>query len=122
MLTYAVKLTLLALAFSCASAQSGRAHSNAAMGKLPHAQPLWRLDVALNERRGRSPNPHVLSDDARVFYLQAGQLKAVDAETGRQLWTFQVGKEMQLKTSSGGLLAITRGEVYALEPATGQVR
>lgn len=87
-----------------------------------NVRPLWTLNIGRDGPAKDFPGPRVASDKERILYLQAGQLKAVDAETGRQLWAFWVGKATQLKTSSGGLLAITRGEIYALEPATGKVR
>lgn len=89
----------------------------------PTAQSLWRLDIRRHEPAKDFPGPRVVSDEARVFYLQQGQVKAVDAKTGRQLWAFQTGKGAQLKYTSGWLFAIAQsGTVVALEPETGRVR
>ncbi len=85
--------------------------------------PLWRLDVRRNEPVTGTLGPQVVNDGARVFYLQAGQVRALEAATGRPVWTFWVGGGAQLRYGSGRVLAITaRGKVYALEPATGRVR
>ncbi len=85
--------------------------------------PLWRLDASRNEPTRDSFGSSVTNDETRVFYLQAGEVKAVDTYTGKQLWAFRVGNGAQLKYGSGTLLALTvQGKVYALEPATGQVR
>ena len=85
--------------------------------------PLWQLEIPRNEPPKDFLGPRVVSDQARVFYLQGGQVKAVDAATGRQLWTYPIGKWAQLRYSSGWLLAITHnGKVVALEPQTGRVR
>lgn len=87
------------------------------------ASPLWRLDIRRNEPVSDTFGPQVVNDGARVFYLQAGQVRALEAATGRPLWTFRVGSGAQLRYGSGRVLAITaRGKVYALEPRTGQVR
>ena len=85
--------------------------------------PLWRLEIPRNEPPKDFLGPRVVSDQARVFYLQGGQVKAVNAATGRQLWTYPIGKWAQLRYSSGWLLAITHnGKVVALEAQTGRVR
>ena len=85
--------------------------------------PLWRLEIPRNEPPKDFLGPRVVSDQARIFYLQGGQIKAVNAATGRQLWTYPIGKWAQLRYSSGWLLAITHnGKVVALEAQTGRVR
>ena len=84
---------------------------------------LWQLFIPRNEPPQDFLGPRVVSDQTRIFYLQGGQVKAVNAETGRQLWTHHIGKWAQLRYSSGQLMAITyNGEVVALEAQTGRVR
>lgn len=118
-------LLLIFLAGMLAAAQS---QTNSPLNSPPSTnlatvQPLWKLDIQRNEPAKDSLSPRVVSDEERIFYLQAGQVKAVDAETGQQLWTFRVGKGAQLKYTLGSLLAITeQGKVWALEPQTGRVR
>ena len=85
--------------------------------------PLWRLEVRRDGPVSDTLGSSVANDEARVFYVQAGQVRAVSATTGKPLWTFQVGNGAQLRYGSGRVLAVTaRGKIYALEPATGQVR
>ena len=84
---------------------------------------MWQVEISRNEPVKDFLGERVVSDEARVFYLQGGRVKAVDAATGRQLWTYQIGKWAQLKYGSGWLLAITHGgKVVALEPQTGRIR
>lgn len=90
---------------------------------VSNAHPLWKLDVRRLEPEMSSPNLDIVSDSERVFYLQGGQVKAVDAKTGQQVWAFRVGKWAQLKYAPGSLVAITeKGKIYALELRTGRVR
>lgn len=87
------------------------------------ASPLWRLDIRRNEPFTDTLGPGVANDERRIFYLQAGHIKAVDAATGRPLWTFQVGQGAHLRYGSRQVLAVTaRGKIYPLEPQTGRVR
>lgn len=87
------------------------------------ASPLWRLDIRRNEAVSDTLEPGVANDKARVFYLQGRQVRAVEAATGEPLWAFRVGRGAGLRYGSGRVLAVTaRGEIYALEPATGRVR
>ena len=96
--------------------------SSVAAQGAPIPSPLWQLEIPRNEPPKDFLGHRVVSDQARVFYLQAGQVKAVDAATGRQLWTRQIGKWTQLRYSSGRLLAITYGgKVVALNAQTGRV-
>lgn len=108
-----------------AQSQANSPPNNPPSTRVSAAQPLWELDIGRNEPTTDFPFPNsrVVSDEKRVFYLQAGQLKAVDVKTGQQLWSFRVGNGAQLKYTSGSLLAITeQGKVWALEPPTGRVR
>ncbi len=87
------------------------------------ARPIWQLEIPRNEPVRDVLGERVVGDEERVFYLQGGQVKAVSAKTGRQLWTYQIGNGAQLKYSSGWLLAMTQsGKVVALEPQTGRIR
>ncbi len=118
-------LLLFVLIGSFAAAQSDRAPNSGPprTQNVPVGSSLGQLDVQRREPDTSSPNPDIVSGDGRVFYLQSGQVKAVDAETGRQLWTFRAGKWAQLRYAASQPLAVTRnGTVYALEPQTGRVR
>ena len=100
-----------------------QASARAAAQQVSSLRPLWQLDIRRNEPVKDFLGERVVSDEARVFYLQGGEVRAVDAATGRQLWTYRIGKWAQLKYSSGWLLAVTYGgRVVALEPRTGRVR
>ena len=97
--------------------------SQAAPQQVSSPHPLWQLEISRNEPPKDFLGQRVISDKARVFYLQAGQVKAVNAKAGQQLWTYPVGKWAQLRYASNSLFAITyNGEVVALEPRTGRVR
>ena len=96
---------------------------NPLLRTTPSTRPLWTLDIRRDEPVKDALGPHIATDGERIFYLQAEQVKVVDAETGRQVWAFRIGKWAQLRYASGRLLAITeQGKVYALEPTTGRVR
>ena len=96
--------------------------SQVAPREVSSIRPLWQLEIPRNEPPKDFLGPRVVSDQARIFYLQGGQVKAVDAATGRQLWTYPIGKWAQLRYS-GWLLAITQGgKVVALNVQTGRVR
>ena len=111
-----VCVCLLYVSVSQAAAQS-------AAQEVSSVRPLWQLEIRRNEPVKDFLGPRVVSNKARVFYLQGGLVKAVSAKTGRQLWTYQIGKWAQLRYSSGWLLAIAHsGKVVALEPQTGRVR
>ena len=112
------------LVYVCLTLCAGVSHASAqaVAQKVSSPPPLWQLEIPRNEPPKDFLGPRVVSDQARVFYLQAGQVKAVDAATGRQLWTYPIGKWTQLRYSSGRLLAITyNGKVVALNAQTGRV-
>ena len=112
------------LVYVCLALCAGVSHASAqaVSQKVSSVRPLWQLEIRRNEPPKDFLGPRVVSDQKRVFYLQGGQVKAVDAVTGQQLWTYQIGKWAQLRYSSGWLLAITQGgKVVALEAQTGRV-
>ena len=114
----------LVLVYMCLALCAGVFHvsAQASSQKVSHVRPLWQLEIRRNEPPKDFLGPRVVSDQKRVFYLQGGQVKAVDAVTGQQLWTYQIGKWAQLRYSSGWLLAITyNGKVVALNAQTGRV-
>lgn len=118
-------LLLLFVLIGSATAQSDRASysSSPRTQNVPVGSPLWQLDVQRREPDTSSPNPDIVSGDGRVFYLQSGQVKAVDAETGKQVWAFRVGKWSTLGQGEGHLFVFaTKDKVlYALEAETGKV-
>lgn len=89
---------------------------------MPAAQPLWRLDIWRYEAGASSSNPDIVSDDARVYFVQQGLVKAIEAETGQQLWTFEVGKWVKLEVGVGYLIVVRQEAVYVLDARTGVVR
>ena len=112
------------LVLACLALYAGVSHASAqAVSQKVSSPPLWQLEIPRNEPPKDFLGPRVVSDQTRVFYLQGGQVKAVNAATGRQLWTYQIGKWAQLRYSPGWLLAITHhGKVVALNAQTGRVR
>ena len=111
------------LVYVCLALYAGVFHASAqAVSQKASSPPLWQLEIPRNEPPKDFLGPRVVSDQARVFYLQGGQVKAVNAATRRQLWTYQIGKWAQLRYGSGWLLAITyNGKVVALNAQTGRV-
>ena len=81
---------------------------------VPTATPRWQLNIrgALRQEtwspeRGSFSDPYVLSDERRLFYIRAGELHAVDAKTGRQVWAFPVGKA-RLAVGADPLLVVAQ--------------
>lgn len=105
-------------------------HIASSEADVPVATPRWRLDISGALRRenwssegGSFPDPYVLSDERRLFYIRGSKLHAVDAQTGEQLWTFVVVGQTRLEVGADHLLVMVgQGTVRALDARTGAVR
>jgi outer membrane protein assembly factor BamB len=59
-----------------------------------------------------------------VFVGINGSVLALDESTGTQIWATKLkgGEFVNLMLSEGKLYASTKGEIYCLDPGTGQIR
>lgn len=116
-------LLLSVLIGSFAAAQSDRAPYSGPprTQNAPVGSPLWQLDVQRREPDTSSPNSDIVSGDGRVFYLQSGQVKAVDAETGQQVWTFQVRRARLAVGAHHFLVVAQQRTLHVLDARTGDV-
>lgn len=91
--------------------------------------PLWTLDLrgALRQETwspetGQVSDPYVANDSRRLFFVRAGKLRAREARTGKQLWTFGVTGPVQFEVRAGSLVIVGRRTIYVLNSRTGRVR
>lgn len=74
----------------------------------------WRASVGSgSNRNGRVVGQPIVAE-GRIYAMDAGtQLAAIDAATGRRLWTFDVEPPRESAGGSGGGVAYGEGRVYA---------
>ncbi|HEX6980950.1 MAG TPA: PQQ-binding-like beta-propeller repeat protein [Alphaproteobacteria bacterium] len=74
---------------------------------------VWRTGIgAGTSRSGRIASPPVVAE-GRVYVMDAGtQLTAVDAASGRTVWTFDVQPEEEGDGGVGGGVAFDQGRLY----------
>ena len=121
-------LTLIAILLMCADCIAAdelvAADSQAAEAKaVPSLEKLWEAQAVLNVDRDKVA--HIVNDED-VIYVQstAGVVTAINAETGREMWTTQVGRTDEVAmpaTSNAGIVMIVTGpKLYAMDKFTGR--
>ena len=79
---------------------------------VPPLQTLWEAQAVLNVDRDRVA--HLVNDEDVVFVQStAGVVTAINAETGREMWTAQVGRTDEVAmpaTSNAGIVMIVAGD------------
>jgi outer membrane protein assembly factor BamB len=97
--------------------------STADSKSVPPLQKLWEAQAVLNVDRDKVA--HIVNDED-VVYVQstAGVVTAINAETGREMWTTQVGRTDEVAmpaTSNAGIVMIVAGpKLYAMDKFTGR--
>ena len=97
--------------------------STADAKSVPPLQKLWEAQAVLNVDRDKVA--HIVNDED-VVYVQstAGVVTAINAETGREMWTTQVGRTDEVAmpaTSNAGIVMIVAGpKLYAMDKFTGR--
>ena len=121
-------LTLIAILFlganRVAADEPAAADQPAVEAKsVPTLQTLWEAQAVLNVDRDKVA--HIVNDED-VVYVQstAGVVTAINAETGREMWTTQVGRTDEVSmpaTSNAGIVMIVAGpKLYAMDKFTGR--
>ena len=90
---------------------------------VPALQTLWEAQAVLNIDRDKVA--HIVNDEDVVFVQStAGVVTAINAETGREMWTTQVGRTDEVAmpaTSNAGIVMIVAGpKLYAMDKFTGR--
>ena len=90
---------------------------------VPPLQTLWEAQAVLNVDRDKVA--HIVNDEDVVFVQStAGVVTAINAETGREMWTAQVGRTDEVSmpaTSNANIVMIVAGpKLYAIDKFTGR--
>ena len=90
---------------------------------VPILKQLWETQAVLNVTRDKVA--HIANDENAIFVQStAGVVTALNAESGRQFWSAQVGRsdEVAMKaTSDGQLVAVVAGPtIHAFDKFSGQ--
>lgn len=90
---------------------------------VPPLQKLWEAQAVLNVARDKVA--HIVNDEDVVFVQStAGVVTAINAETGREMWTTQVGRTDEVSmpaTSNANIVMIVAGpKLYAMDKFTGR--
>ncbi len=106
------------------AADSPAADSPAVEAKsIPPLETVWEAQAVLNVDRDKVA--HIVNDEDVVFVQStAGVVTAINAETGREMWTTQVGRTDEVAmpaTSNAGIVMIVAGpKLYAMDKFTGR--
>lgn len=118
-------IAILLLGVDCIAADEPvAADAPAAEAKsVPALQTLWEAQAVLNVDRDKVA--HIVNDEDVIFVQStAGVVTAMNAETGREMWTTQVGRTDEVAmpaTSNAGIVMIVAGpKLYALDKFTGR--
>ena len=90
---------------------------------VPPLVQLWEAQAVLNVERDKVA--HIVNDEDVVFVQStAGIITALNAETGREMWTAQVGRTDEVAmpaTSNASIVMIVVGPaLYALDKFSGK--
>lgn len=97
--------------------------STAESGTISPLEVLWEAQAVLNVDRDKVA--HIVNDEDVVFVQStAGVVTAINAETGREMWTTQVGRTDEISmpaTSNADIVMIVAGPaLYAIDKFSGR--
>ncbi|WP_310551673.1 PQQ-binding-like beta-propeller repeat protein [Paenibacillus glufosinatiresistens] len=90
--------------------------------RLTYVKPQWSLPAdALGNDYTMADSGAVAAGDGNVFFLQKGQLLAVNAQTGKRLWKYGAGLQWPLQYRNGKVYVSSKnGMIYAVDGSKGR--
>lgn len=91
--------------------------------KAPIIKPAWTLKVDSDNGWDKSVHGQAMAEDGKVFAFAGGKLVAVDAASGKKLWSYGNGNNLMsnIRYYNGAIIGITKeGKIYSLNAKNGK--
>ncbi|WDH96386.1 PQQ-binding-like beta-propeller repeat protein [Paenibacillus urinalis] len=93
--------------------------------KVPELKPAWTLQVDGGLEQSQGTGVQAIAEEGKVFAFSGNKLIALDAQTGKRLWSYGNGRHLnRLITYDQGILygMTTDKKPYALHAKTGKLK
>lgn len=89
--------------------------------KAPVVKPAWTLQVDSDNGWDKSLQNQAKAEDGKVFAFAGGKLVAVDAASGKKLWTYGKSLTPIMSFHDGAVIGLTKeGKVFSLNAKNGK--
>lgn len=89
--------------------------------KAPIVKPAWTLKVDSDNGWDKSLHGQATAEEGKVFAFAGGKLVAVDAASGKKLWSYGNNLTPNISYYKGAIMGLTKeGKVYSLNAKNGK--